>query len=74
MNFVKRLRKWWLCRRYGVCPTHNLLRPYDGGYEGRWGRCPKCVEENRAKTIHRNSTYEWQRNAAVETIDRDWRR
>lgn len=73
MTAIKRIRKWWLCWRNGICPVHNVLRPHGGYGEGRFGLCPTCRKENEAKSIHRDTQAEWRRNAALERIDADWR-
>jgi hypothetical protein len=70
---IKRIRKWWLCTKYGVCPVHGVLRPHGGYNEGEWGLCPKCREENSAKATWRDTEYESRRQAAIERLDRDWR-
>lgn len=28
-NIFKRIRKRWLCRKYGICPVHGQLRASD---------------------------------------------
>jgi hypothetical protein len=72
-KLFKRFRKWYLCRKHGICPIHNVLRPHGGYNEGTWGACPTCTKENQAKNIHRDTQAEFRRNTALETIDRDWR-
>lgn len=70
---IRRLRKWYLCRLYGICPVHNQLRPHVG-YGGRtWGMCPVCCDENAGKNHQRNTSYEEGRENARNVIDRDWR-
>lgn len=58
---IRRLRKWYLCRRYGICPVHNVMRPHDD-YSGGWGICPTCHTENAAKNHYRNTSYEIARD------------
>ena len=70
---IKRIRKWWMCRKYGICPIHGELRPHGGYNEGRWGICPVCLRENEAKNIHRDVTREKARSEALQRLDRDWR-
>jgi hypothetical protein len=69
---LKRLRKWWYCRRYGICPIHGTLRPHGGYNEGKWAACAKCLEENRGKSIHRDLIYESNRHDALERLNSDW--
>jgi len=70
---LKRLRKKYLCWRYGICPVHNVLLPHGGYNEGRWSICPTCFGENRAKNIHRDTQYEAARDRAIDIIAADWR-
>jgi hypothetical protein len=69
---LRRLRKWWLCRRYGICPVHGVLRPHGGYNEGQWGICPKCHEENAGKNVMRDWSTEKSRYDAVERLNADW--
>lgn len=68
----RRLRKHWLCWRFGICPVHGKLRPHGGYNEGRYGMCPSCREENFGKSTHRDVMHEKSRNAALDRLNRDW--
>jgi len=72
MNLVRRLRKWWFCRKYGICPVHGVLRPHGGYNAGKWDICPKCREENSGKSYMRDLAFAQQRHAALERLNRDW--
>lgn len=71
---IRRIRKWWICRRFGICPVHSVLRPHGGYNEGQWGLCPKCREENFGKSTHRDVIFEQSRNAALDRLNADWSR
>ena len=76
---IKRLRKWWLCWRYHLCPVHGTyLEQRDiGGYAVSliWV-CETCLRENEAKRIHRaylrTQSYHLARERALATLNRDW--
>jgi len=68
----RKLRKRYLCWRYGICPVHNLLRPHGDYHVGRWGICRQCAVENEGKNHLRNSSYEFAREKARERIRKDW--
>lgn len=59
---LRKLRKWYLCWRYGICPVHGVLRPHGGYAEGKWGICQTCLAENRGKNEMRNTRYERARD------------
>lgn len=71
-NIFKRIRKRWLCWKYGICPVHGQLRPHGGYNQGRWAICAACLEENRGKSTHRDVVYEASRNEALTRLNRDW--
>ena len=68
---LKRIRKWWLCRRYHICPTHGELMQDRGGYCSTW-ICDTCIEENAAKAIHRSNVDHLARIRAQEKLNKDW--
>lgn len=71
-DLLRRIRKQYLCWRYGICPVHNVMRPHGGYNEGRWGICPTCSRENDGKNTWRNTRYERRRDEAIDRINRDW--
>jgi hypothetical protein len=67
MNWFRKLRKWWLCRKYGVCPTHLILMEMKGGYHPAWV-CGLCVQENQVKNDARSNYNATLRVAMCEYV------
>ena len=69
----RRLRKWWVCRRYGICPVHGTLRPHGGYHEDEYGACGTCIAENLGKSRDRDLRQETRRQLALERLNYEWR-
>ena len=60
-----------MCKLYNLCPVHVHPMVDRGGYDSDW-YCAICGQENEAKRVHRNMSYEDQRLQAIAQLNAEW--
>ena len=69
--WLKKLRRWWICRKYHICRTHGALMTSGGYNEPSWW-CPVCREENMGRSIQRQRVSALERVEAQKRLNKDW--